>query len=353
MLLEIRLPQMAKRMTGAVFAQWLVTPGDVIRKGQPICDVTIDKVTLEIDSEIDGVVAHQIAAAGQLVPVHGILALATATADEKISREQLLAYPGFAPAPPLQADCAITPDLGDYLVPSNAMRTIIAQRMTVARTDIPHFYVTTSVDMTNAMQLRQRLKKEARQRIAYNEMLIKASGVALRRYPEVASLYTTQGFVRRNHMNVGFAVAIEPDGLVVPVVAEVDKKSLKEVSDTVKELARRARNKRLTPDEYGFGVFTVSNLSSYDVDQFTAIINPVNAAILAVGKVAETPVVKHHEICIRPLMKITLSSDHRVIDGVLAAKFNAYIKYLLENPETLIEPSDDRTAPPPATEEEA
>jgi pyruvate/2-oxoglutarate dehydrogenase complex dihydrolipoamide acyltransferase (E2) component len=334
--LEIRLPKLAKRMTSAVFAQWLVTPGDEIRAGQPICDVTIDKVTLEIESEVAGVVTHLIAAAGQLVPVGSVLALATAAADEKLERAQIAAYPGFAPAPSLQANCAITPDLGDYLVPSNAMRTIIAQRMSVARTDIPHFYVTTNVDMTNAAQLRQRLKKEARQRIAYNEMLIKASGMALRKYPEVASLYTTQGYIRRNQMNVGFAVAIAPNGLVVPVVARVDTKSLKNISDEAKELARKARSKRLTPDEYGFGVFTVSNLSSYDVDQFTAIINPVNAAILAVGKVAETPVVRRHEICVRPMMKITLSSDHRVIDGALAAKFNAHIKYLMENPEMLL-----------------
>jgi pyruvate/2-oxoglutarate dehydrogenase complex dihydrolipoamide acyltransferase (E2) component len=334
--IEIRLPQLAKRMTNAVFAQWLVAPGDHIEKDQPICDVTIDKVTLEIDSSIDGYMAQPLAASGQLVPVGGVMALATAAPEEKLSRADIAAYPGFAPAPPVHANCAITPDLGDYIAPSDAMRTVIAQRMSIARAEMPHFYVTTTVDMTSAMELRQKLKSTKQQRIAYNDMLIKASGLALRRYPEVASLYTTQGFVRRNHMHVGFAVSLEPAGLVVPVIADADLKSLHDVSEHAKELARKARNKRLTPDEYGFGVFTVSNLSSYDVEQFTAIINPVNAAILAVGKVQEAPVVRHHEICIRPLMKITLSSDHRVIDGVLAAKFNGYIKHLMENPEMLI-----------------
>ena len=344
MIIEIRLPRLAKRMTHAVFAQWLVAPGEPIVKGRPICDVTIDKVTLEIDSEADGVMAHHIAAPGQLVPVSGVLALARDADAPEIPAKVLERYPGFAPAPPVHVNCAITPDLGDYIVPIDAMRAVIAQRMSIARAEMPHFYVTTTVDMTGAMELRQRLKKE-KMRIAYNDMLIKASGLALRRFPEVASLYTPQGFVRRNHMDVGFAVATEPNGLVVPVVEEADQKTLREVSDIAKELARKARSKRLTPDEYGFGVFTVSNLGSYDVDQFTAIVNPVNAAILAVGKVKETPVVRHHELCVRPVMRITLSSDHRVIDGALAAKFNGYIKHLMENPEVLIEPYHEDTAP--------
>lgn len=352
MIIEIRLPRLAKRMTHAVFAQWLVAPGEPLVKGKPVCDVTIDKVTLEIDSEEDGIMAHHIALPGQLVPVNGVLAVGKHAPADELTEEQIAAYPGFAPAPPVHVSCAITPDLGDYIVPIDAMRAVIAQRMSIARSEMPHFYVTTSVDMTNAMDLRQRLKKE-KMRIAYNDMLIKAAGLALRRFPEVASLYTPQGFVRRNHMNVGFAVATEPNGLVVPVVEEADQKTLREVSDIAKELARKARSKRLTPDEYGFGVFTVSNLGSYDVDQFTAIVNPVNAAILAVGKVAEMPVVRHHELCVRPMMKITLSSDHRVIDGALAAKFNGYIKHLMENPEVLIEPYHEDAAPAePVTEEE-
>jgi pyruvate/2-oxoglutarate dehydrogenase complex dihydrolipoamide acyltransferase (E2) component len=333
---EIPLPQLAKRMTTAVFAQWLVSVGDKIEKKQPLCDVTIDKVTLEIASEIEGYLAYPLAAAGQLVPVGGIMALATTTPDEKIPREKIVAYQRFAPAPPGFVNCAITPDLGDSLVPADVMRTIIAQRMSIARTEMPHFYVTTIVDMTAAIDLRRQLKTTQRQRISYHDMIIKAAGLTLRHYPEVASLYTSQGFVRRDRMHVGFAVAVEPNGLVVPVVVDVDEKSLFAVSETVKELTRKARSKRLTPDEYGFGVFTVSSLSSYDVDQFTAIINPVNAAILAVGKIAETPVVHHREICIRPLMKITLSSDHRVIDGVVSAKFNGHLKHLLENPEMLL-----------------
>lgn len=342
MVQEIRLPKLARRMEAAIFARWLLEPGEAIRLGQPICDVTIDKVTLEIDSEVEGVLIHAIATPGQLVPVSGVLGL-TAAEGETVAADLLKAYPQFAPAPPIQVSCAITPDLGDCLVPMDAMRTVIAQRMSLARHEMPHFYLTTTVDMTGAMELRQELKREQRIRISYNDMLLKASGLALRKYPQIASLYTPQGYVRRSKMHVGFAVATEPEGLVVPVLRDVDLRPLKEVSDEAKELARKSRTKRLTPDEYGFGVFTVSNLGSYDVDEFTAIINPVNAAILAVGKVQDTPVVRHHEIQIRPMMKITLSSDHRVIDGALAAKFCAYIKHLMEYPHKLLKNAPDDT----------
>lgn len=347
MIQEIRLPKMARRMEAATFAQWLVKPGERIAKGQPVCDVTIDKVTLEIDSEVDGIMTHLFSHEGQLIPVNGVMAVTT---DDGLllPESELRHYPGFAPAPPISVSCAITPDLGDCIVPMDAMRTVIAQRMSIARHEMPHFYLTTVVDMTNAMDLRQSLKKTHKIRIAYNDMLIKASGLALRKFPQIASLYTPQGYVRRSKMHVGFAVATEPEGLVVPVVRDVDKRSLKEVSDDAKELARKARHKRLTPDEYGFGVFTVSNLGSYDVDEFTAIINPVNAAILAVGKVTDTPIVHHHQVAIRPIMKITLSSDHRVIDGALAAKFNGHLKYLLENPHLLLEDEpEDGTEPQP------
>ena len=340
MLKELKLPKKASRMTAAIFAEWLVSTGDKVSIGQPICDVTIDKVTLEIASEEEGIMAHKISHRGQMVPVGGVMGLLNLDGSN-ISNSIISQYPGFAPAPPMHISCAITPDLGDSIVPMDAMRTVIAQRMSIARHEMPHFYLTTAVDMTGAQKLRQHLKKKERIRIAYNDMLIKASGIALRKYPQVASLYTTQGYVRRSQMHVGFAVAVDPEGLVVPVVRNADKRPLKEVSIEAKGLAKKSRNKHLTPDDYGFGVFTVSNLSSYDVEQFTAIINPVNAAILAVGKVIEKPVVVNHKVTIRPIMKITLSSDHRVIDGALAAKFTGFLKHLMENPEKLLMDEDE------------
>ncbi len=340
MIKELKLPKKASRMTTAIFSEWLVSTGDAVKKGQPICDVTIDKVTLEIACDVPGILTHKIAHRGQLVPVNGVMGLLT---DDGVPLKNTVVseYPGFAPAPPMHVSCAITPDLGDSIVPMDAMRTVIAQRMSIARHEMPHFYLTTAVDMTEAIKLRQELKKKERVRIAYNDMLIKAAGLALRKYPQVASLYTTQGYVRRSKMHVGFAVSLDPEGLVVPVVRNADIRPLKEVSKEAKELAKKSRNKHLTPDDYGFGVFTVSNLGTYDVEQFTAIINPVNAAILAVGKVIDTPVAVNRKVAIRPIMKITLSSDHRVIDGVLAAKFTGYLKHLMEHPELLLAKIED------------
>lgn len=340
MIIELKLPKKASRMTTAIFAEWLVSTGDKIKIGQPVCDVTIDKVTLEIASNVEGILVHKIAHRGQLVPVGAAMGLLTADGNA-LGNDIIANYPGFAPAPPLHITCAITPDLGDSIVPMDAMRTVIAQRMSIARHEMPHFYLTTAVDMTGAIKLRQQLKQKERIRVAYNDMLIKAAGLSLRKYPQVASLYTTQGYVRRSKMHVGFAVAVEPEGLVVPVVRNADTRPLKEVSQEAKELAKKSRHKHLTPDDYGFGVFTVSNLGSYDVEQFTAIINPVNAAILAVGKVIDTPVAVNHKVTVRPIMKITLSSDHRVIDGVLAAKFTGYLKHIMENPEKLLDDIDD------------
>lgn len=335
MIHEQPLPKLAKRMLRATFAVWLVEPGERVRAGQPICDVTTDKVTLEIDAITDGVVRHCFAAPGDLVPVSQTIALLTDTEDEPIPQELLDAAPKFAPAPPVSVSCDITPDLGDKLVSLNDMRAVIAQRMSIARHTMPHFYLTTDVDMTAAVEMRQTYKKK-RLRFSYNDMLLKACGLSLRKYPQVASLYTPSGYVQRSRMHVGFAVATEPEGLVVPVIRDVDQKSLQEVSEEAKELARKARNKRLTQDDYGFGVFTLSNLGSYEVEQFTAIINPVNAAILATGKVIETVAAVHGEIRIIPQLKMTISSDHRVIDGVLAARFNGHLKYLMEHPQELL-----------------
>jgi len=218
--------------------------------------------------------------------------------------------------------------------PLNAMRSTIARRMTQSKLAAPHFYLTTNVDMTAAQELRLKLKKEGA-RISINDMIIKACGLALRRFPRVASVYTPHGYIRRDRMHVGFAVALDNEGLVVPVVRDVDRRTLAEIAADTKALIDKARANRLTVDDYSGGVFTVSNLGTFDVDHFTAIINPGESAILAVGKIVEKPVVLKGEIVIRPMMNITLSSDHRTIDGVLAARFAGCVKELLEKPEAL------------------
>ncbi|MCX7935009.1 MAG: 2-oxo acid dehydrogenase subunit E2, partial [Planctomycetota bacterium] len=172
--------------------------------------------------------------------------------------------------------------------------------------------------------------------VSINDMIIKACGLALRRFPRVASVYTPQGNISRDRIHVGFAVALDNEGLVVPVVRDVDRKSLAQIAADTKVLIDKARSNRLTVDDYSGGIFTVSNLGTFDVEHFTAIINPGESAILAVGKICEKPVALKGAIAVRHMMNITLSSDHRTIDGVLAARFAGCVKELLEKPEALM-----------------
>jgi len=330
----IVLPKLFQSMKNGTMAAWLVEPGAFVEEGKPLCDITTHKVTLEVEAPVSGYLRTTFPVPGDRVPVNAPIAVITPTPDEAIAESMLSTIPEYGPAPRYEG-CKL-PDYENLTItPIGGMREIIADHMTFAKDTIPHFYLTTIVNMSGAMELRTELKKD-KLRISYNDMLIKAVAVALDKYPRVAAMYTTRGFIERNRMNVGFAVVVGEDGLVVPVIRDADKKTLAEVSQEAKDLATKARNKKLTPEDYGDSVFTVSNLGSYDVDQFTAIAIPGESGILAVGKVTEYPVVVKGEIVIQPMMKITLSSDHRVIDGVLAAHFCSYVKQLMETPQRLI-----------------
>ncbi len=322
-------------------AAWLAEDGQELAAGQAVCAVEVDKVTVELAAEAGGVVRHGAWQPGQRLAAGAVLAVLlsageTLTADlaAQLGSGAGLADQARLPVPSLVPEEA--PDLEDGPAePLDAMRAVVARRMTISKLSAPHFYLTTVVDMTAAAELRQTLKAQG-VKATYNDMLIKAAGLALRKYPRVASVYTPAGYVPRSHMNVGFAVAVEPEGLVVPVIREADRKTLAQVSGETKELIARTKNRRLTPADYAEGVFSISNLGTFEVEEFTAIVNPGEAAILAVGKVADQPCVRKGEVVVRPLLRLTLSSDHRVIDGVLAARFNGYLKTLLEAPTQLI-----------------
>ncbi len=239
---------------------------------------------------------------------------------ERVTKEQAAAAPALS---------------GGVPAPLGSMRAVIAKRMAQSTRTAPHFFLTTVVDMTAPLDFRRQCKKD-KIRFSLNDLLIKACGVALRRFPRVASIYSSEGYVPRDRMHVGFAVAVGEEGLVVPVVRDADRKPLATIAEDTRSLINKSRSNKLTTDDYTGGVFTLSNLGSFEVDQFTAIINPGESAILAVGKTTDTPCVRDKDVVIRPLMKITLSSDHRTIDGVLAARFNACVKDLLEAPAQLL-----------------
>ena len=211
------------------------------------------------------------------------------------------------------------------------IRQVIAERLTRSFTTTPHFFVTGSVDMTDLLDLRKNLKKEGKP-YSVTDFVLKAVATALTDFPALNS--STDGKTVRWHsrIHIGMAVAIK-EGLIVPVIRNADEISLMELHDCVKNLAAKARDMKLTPDEMTGSTFTVSNMGMLNVENFTAIINPGESAILAVSSMRKEPVVIKDDIVIRSIMKITLSSDHRVVDGAVAAGFINKIKKLLEDVE--------------------
>lgn len=223
----------------------------------------------------------------------------------------------------------IPADPGTHPVPG--MRKIIAKRLTESMQNSPHFYLTAEIDMEPAAALREKMKAQDK-KISYNDLILKAVGLALKEHPHVNSYFKGNEVEILEDANVGFAVAVE-QGLTVPVIKNANQKSLNEIGSEAKELAEKARAGKLHMTEIQGGSITVSNLGMYDVENFTAIINPPQSTILAISSIRKKPVVVDDEVRPGLRMNATLSSDHRMVDGVLAAEFMKTVKGLLENPE--------------------
>ncbi|HEY1030608.1 MAG TPA: pyruvate dehydrogenase complex dihydrolipoamide acetyltransferase [Flavipsychrobacter sp.] len=219
--------------------------------------------------------------------------------------------------------------------PLSQMRKVIAQRLSDSKFTAPHFYLRMTVTMDKAIEARKAINDVSPAKVSFNDLIIKACAMTLRKHPEVNSSWMGD-FIRQNeHIHVGTAVAIE-DGLIVPVVKFADQKSLSQIAVEAKELADKAKAKKLQPQEFTGNTFTISNLGMMDIDEFTAIINPPDSCILAVGKIVPTPVVENNQVVIRQLLKLTLSCDHRVVDGAVGARFLQTLKAHLENPVTML-----------------
>jgi pyruvate dehydrogenase E2 component (dihydrolipoamide acetyltransferase) len=233
-----------------------------------------------------------------------------------------------------EARPAAPPTSEDQIIPLSLMRKTIARRLVESKSQVPHFYLTTEVDMEAAMLFRQQVKEVHGAKLSVNDLIIKAAALALRRVPEANASFSDEGIIRHGRVDIGMAVAIE-DGLVTPVVRNADVKTLGQIASDSQELANRARDRKLKPDEMTGSTFSVSNLGMMGIRDFAAIINPPEGAILAVGSVRREPVVKEDKIVIGQRMALTLSCDHRVIDGALGARLLAAIVAILERPITL------------------
>ena len=216
-------------------------------------------------------------------------------------------------------------------IPVSQMRKTISKRLAESKFSAPHFYLTMEIDMDNCIEGRNKINETSDVKISFNDIIIKAAAVSLRKHPMVNASFLTDKIRVNNHIHIGVAVAVD-EGLLVPVVRFADNKSLSHISTEVRNLAGKAKNKELQPSDWEGNTFTISNLGMFGIDEFTAIINPNDACILAVGGIKNTPVVKNGEIVPGNVMKVTLSCDHRIVDGAIGSAFLKTLKELIEDP---------------------
>lgn len=220
-------------------------------------------------------------------------------------------------------------------IPLTQMRKTIARRLGESKFSAPHFYLTVEINMDNAMQSRAQINEVSPVKISFNDLIIKAVALSLRQHPYLNSSWMND-FIRQNHhIHIGSAVAT-PDGLIVPVIRHADQKSLSQIAAETKELNGKAKDKKLQPHEFSGNTFTISNLGMMDIEEFTAIINPPDSAILAVGRIKEVVVKKGEGFAVTNVMKLTLSCDHRVVDGAVGASFLQTLRKYLESPVTML-----------------
>jgi pyruvate dehydrogenase E2 component (dihydrolipoamide acetyltransferase) len=226
-------------------------------------------------------------------------------------------------------------------IPNSTMRKVIAKRLLESKQTVPHFYVTTNIEIDALLKLRAELNAKSPKegagafKLSVNDMVIKACAVALRRHPMVNSTYTEEAIIQYDDVDISIAVAI-PDGLITPIIRKADAQGLAAISNSMKDLGARAKAGKLKPEEFQGGGFSISNLGMFGVSEFSAIINPPQSAILAVGAGEKRAVVKGDNIVVATVMTVTLSCDHRVVDGALGAEFLATLKSIIEEPLSLM-----------------
>lgn len=223
----------------------------------------------------------------------------------------------------------------DVTIPNSQMRKVIAKRLAESKFTAPHYYLNVELDMDNAIAARKQMNALSDAKVSFNDMVVKAVAMALKKHPAVNSTWTDTEIIQHGDINIGVAVAVE-DGLLVPVVKNTDQKSFAQISAEVKDYATRARDRKLKADEMEKSTFSVSNLGMFGIESFTSIINQPNSCILSVGAIIEKPVVKDGQIVVGNTMKLSLACDHRTVDGATGAQFLQTLKAFIENPVTML-----------------
>ena len=409
MIIEIKMPKLGETMEEGVISKWRKKEGEKIEKGEILVEVMTDKANFEVESPGSGFIRRILAKEEETVPVTKVIGYLSSSMDEEIPAAPVV-VPFMAQEPTIQPVTAAKlaakvegvsekerikasplarrlaeekgrdlskikgsgPDgriekedvlkaiesgvpskveipipEGATVIPVTGVRKLIADRMTQSKQTVPHYYLGIEVDMTEAVELREKLKKE-KVYFSLNDLLIKAIAEALKEFPVVNGYFVDGKIVLNPSANIGIAVArsaiyktsegkeIELYELVVPVLKDADKKNLTEIANESKGLIKKARENKLNLDELSGGTFTLSNLGTMGIDVFSAIINPPQATLLAIGEIKKRPAVVNDKIEIRYTMKASLSCDHRIVDGALGAHFLQKLKELLEKPKPII-----------------
>ena len=347
------MPRLSDTMTEGTVASWLKKVGDTVKEGDILAEIETDKATMEFESFYAGTLLYIGLKEGESASVDSLLAIIGPAGTDVNAVLAAVQGGGAAPAAPAakaeSKEAAPAPAAASAAIPTvipvgvevteevknSQMRKTIAKRLSESKFTAPHYYLAIEIDMDNAMASRAQINSLPDTKISFNDMVVKACAMALKKHPQVNTSWKGDVTVYNKHVNVGVAVAIE-DGLVVPVIKFTDTLTLTQIGALVKDLAGKARNKKLTPAEMEGSTFTVSNLGMFGVDVFTSIINQPNSAILSVGAIIEKPVVKNGQIVVGHTMQVTLACDHRTIDGATGAQFLQTLKSYIENPVTML-----------------
>jgi pyruvate dehydrogenase E2 component (dihydrolipoamide acetyltransferase) len=370
--IDVKMPRLTDSMDSATVARWLIADGELVSRGDVLVEIETDKATMVWEAEDDGTLAT-VVAEGETVPVGAPIALLFSAGEDRpeIGTPPAATAPCRIRASPVARRCAVrhgidltvvsgtgpggriikrdvehavasppqarpTPNGGEsQIVPLTSTQATIAKRMVAAKAQAPDFTVTIDVDMEAAVALRQNTAIEGRAAFSYNDLVIKACASALTEHRRVNSSFVDGAVAVHERINIGIAVAA-PRTLLVPTIADADRKSVSAIAAESRELARRGRAGSLTPAEMTPGTFTISNLGMLGVSQFTAVLNAGQAAILAVGAVRGVPVVREGLVVAGTSMTLTLTADHRVLYGADAAAFLAEVRALLEQPLRLL-----------------
>src|ERR1700693_1903979 len=395
---RVVMPKLTDTMTEGVLLKWYKNEGDPVESGDVLAEIETDKAVMDLEAFGSGVLKKIFIAEGTTVPAGNLLAV-IAGEDEEISEEEMNktepAGPGEIEAGampektpeeiPLEKETAgirirVSPlgktiakqkgiDLskvkgsgpGGRIVerdlngittlkkepgeemktyperkPLSQMRKAIIRTMAQSKVPVPHFYVTSEIDMDKiSLFQKEWLEVESGLKVTITDILVKASAIALKKVPQMNASFHEDYLEYHDDAHIGIAVGLE-DGIITPVIKHCESKSLGQIAQKTKPLIKRAREKRLSREEYTGATFSISNLGPFDVDHFIAIITPPEAGVLAVGTMRETPVIRNGNIIVGARMKVTLSCDHRVIDGAGGAKFLQELKKVVEHPSLLI-----------------